>query len=240
MAKSLADIAVGNARPGGLSPVDQIDPELARRILWMHSEMPPNIAAKFNILSGYRSPGRQAQVNPGVKDSQHTHRFAVDTTTDPEVIAWINATKGKYGVNYPLTGMRNEENHMEMIAPGGGRMRGLGSYAKAPSGYKSGLSRSPDTGDQNMDITPPASTEPAPVGPPPDLAGAQAKLAAGQEQADARVAYLKALANQNNPFLSGANSLGSLLTQGMQPAQPDPQPIILPPGAPLPLSRRIS
>jgi len=240
MAKTLGEIAIGNAVPGGLSSVEGVHSEFARRILAMHAAMPPNIAAKFNILSGFRSPARQAQVNPEVKDSQHSHGFAVDTTKDPEVIAWVRANGSNYGVNYPLTGMAKEENHLEMIAPGGGRMRGLGGggYAKAPSGYKSGLSRTPDS-DTNTDIIPstpePSAAPAAPAGPPPDPEA----VAQAQAAADARVAYFKMAASQNNPLLSGANSLGSLLTQGAQPAQPEPQPLILPPGAPLPLSRRI-
>ena len=241
MAASLGDIAVGNAIPGGLSSVEGVNPEFARRILRMYQDMPPNIQAKFNILSGFRSPARQAQVNPAVKDSQHSHGYAVDTTKDPEVVAWVNATGGKYGVNYPLTGMRHEENHLEMVVPGGGRMRGLGGYARAPAGFKSGLPGAgaavstgdmPEAPDMNKVVPPPVPPTP---GPPVT----HESLARDQEAADARVAYYKAVADQqNNPFTDG--SLSNLFApQTVQ--QPQPQGILQPlVSGPIPLSTPLS
>jgi hypothetical protein len=71
--------------------------------------------SRFNIISGYRSAERQAQVNPSVKHSLHTAGAAADTTRDPEVLAWVGQNGPQYGVGYTLAGMKGEENHLEML-----------------------------------------------------------------------------------------------------------------------------
>src|SRR6185312_13706558 len=111
----LASYATGNAVPGGLSSVSGVNPEFGRRIETMVQAMPPDIRGKFQIVSGYRSQDRQAQVNPAVTNSHHTQGMAVDTSEDPEVLAWVKANGPKYGVGYPLA---DDPNHLEPLENG--------------------------------------------------------------------------------------------------------------------------
>src|SRR5580765_5441693 len=142
MAFGIADFAIGNAKPGGLSPVDRVSPAMAARIEKMAAEMPPQLRDRFRIISGYRDEARQAQVNPGVTNSRHTHHIAVDLANDPEVINWINQNP-QYGLGFPLKHMKNEQNHMEMLDPSGGRIP-IGYAATGNTGVKSGLARTPN------------------------------------------------------------------------------------------------
>lgn len=114
----LGKYATGNAVIGGPSSVEGVHPEFARRIDTMAQAMPPGIQQKFNIISGFRSSERQAQVNPSVKNSHHTQGMAVDTTNDPDVINWINQNGPRFGVAYTLNYMPNEQNHLEPIEEG--------------------------------------------------------------------------------------------------------------------------
>lgn len=123
----LGPLAVGNAVVGGPSGVEGVLPEYAQRIKRMHDAMPENIRNKFKIISGHRDEARQAQINPGVTNSHHTSvgpgtAIAVDTTTDPEVLKWINENGGRFGVGYTLKNLPNEENHLEMLGPNGQRI----------------------------------------------------------------------------------------------------------------------
>jgi len=117
----LANYAVGNAVAGGASPITGVAPEMSNRVEAMLAGMPPDILQKFNVLSGYRSPERQAEVNPGVTNSRHTAGTAVDTTTDPAVLDWVRQNGPQYGVGYTLANLPGEANHLEMLGAGGGR-----------------------------------------------------------------------------------------------------------------------
>lgn len=121
----LSKYAVGNAARGGPSDTLGVHPEFARRIDSMVKDMPPEIRDKFAITSGVRSAEREAQVyaeqHPGQRvprDSYHSHGMAVDTTTNPEVLAWINANGGRYGVGYTIKHLPGEANHLEPIEGG--------------------------------------------------------------------------------------------------------------------------
>jgi hypothetical protein len=132
-AVGLEKYAVGNAAKGGPSPVAGVHPEFADRIERMVAAMPPALAARFRIYSGYRSQTRQEQVHPGVDFSHHTgggefgSGMAVDTSTDPEMLAWIHAHP-EFGVGYPLAGpssgvagalsIPGEEHHLEPLEGG--------------------------------------------------------------------------------------------------------------------------
>ena len=116
--QSLAQYATGNAAPGGPSSIEGVHPEFADRINAMVSQMPPEIRDKFQIISGFRDQNRQAEVNPGVTNSHHTQGMAVDTTTDPDVIAWINQHGATFGVGYPLKNDPKETNHLEPLENG--------------------------------------------------------------------------------------------------------------------------
>ena len=114
---ALDQYARGNAKPGGLSPVTGFDTGFSEGIAAMVQHMPPDIAARFAIESGYRSAERQHEVNPGVTHSMHTQGRAVDIVKDPAVIAWITS-HSQYGYGFPLSGrIPHEENHMEQIGP---------------------------------------------------------------------------------------------------------------------------
>lgn len=117
-ANNLAQWATGNAVAGGRSSIDGVHPEFANRISNMVANMPPDIAKKFNIISGFRDQKRQQEVNPGVTNSHHTQGMAVDTTWDPDVRHWITQNGSKYGVGYPLASDPKEGNHMEPLENG--------------------------------------------------------------------------------------------------------------------------
>lgn len=116
--KILGPYATGNAIIGGASSVAGVNPEFARRIDQMVKNMPPDIRQKFSIMSGYRSRARQAQVHPSVRDSYHSYGMAVDTTTDSDVVNWINQNGALYGVGYPLNSDPKERNHLEPLENG--------------------------------------------------------------------------------------------------------------------------
>ena len=112
--------------------------------------MPPDVAARFKIISGERDAARQAEVNPGVTDSRHMHGMAVDLANDPAVIQWITQHP-QYGVGFPLTYMGPKEyNHMEMIDPVTQQRVGMDYAATGDPNFKTGLrpptAPSPDIG----------------------------------------------------------------------------------------------
>jgi hypothetical protein len=233
----LSAYATGNAIPGGLSSVEGVSPIFAQRVQKMVAAMPPEIAQRFKIISGFRSAERQAQVNPGVTHSRHTGTgepgsgIAVDLQSDPMVLAWINQHP-EHGLGFPLKHMPNEQNHMEMLDDQGGR------YAAAPAGYRSGLRRFgvaeanlPEVGGDyggGGDLSS-GSDQPAEPGLDPDQLRALLALQQGG-----------GLAGR----LGGPSSLSGALTQGMQPAPAQPQPILQPQasiiGGPLPISRPLT
>ncbi len=114
----LAGFAVGNAVPGGPSPVTDIHPEFAGRIERMTQAMPEGIRQKFEIISGFRSRARQAHVHGAVRDSYHSYGMAADLGNDPEVLAWISQNGHKFGVGFPLASDPKERNHLEPLEGG--------------------------------------------------------------------------------------------------------------------------
>jgi hypothetical protein len=230
----LSAYATGNAVPGGLSSVEGVWPLFAQRVQNMVAAMPPEVAQRFKIISGFRSAARQAQVNPSVTHSRHTGTgepgsgIAVDLANDPVVLDWINQNP-QHGLGFPLKHMANEQNHMEMLDNQGGR------YAAAPRGYSSGLRRFgvaeanlPEVGGDyggGGDLN--ASDQPAEPGLDPQQLRALLALQQGG-----------GLAGR----LGGPNSLSGTLTQGMQPAPVEPQPILQPSiiAGPLPIARRLT
>lgn len=120
----LVKYARGNALPGGASPITGINPAYADRIAAMVAAMPPEIRSKFGIESGFRSAARQAQVNPGVKNSRHTGLgmegtgLAVDIVRNLDVINWIRQYGGEFGVGFPFPDDPKEINHMEPFENG--------------------------------------------------------------------------------------------------------------------------
>ena len=114
----LSPYATGNARLGQPSSVEGVKDIFADRIKTMVGDMPPNIAQKFGIISGFRDAARQHEVNPRVTNSRHMYGMAVDTVDDPDVLNWINNTNGKYGVDYTLRHLPGEQNHLEMVENG--------------------------------------------------------------------------------------------------------------------------
>jgi uncharacterized protein YcbK (DUF882 family) len=72
------------------SGIEAAPPEYANYIVQMVQDMSPEIKSKFEIISGFRSRERQAEVYPGVTDSHHSYGLAVDTINRPAVIRWID------------------------------------------------------------------------------------------------------------------------------------------------------
>jgi hypothetical protein len=231
MRRGLAAYAIGNAVPGGLSSVERVRQDMADRVEAMVAAMPPEVAARFKIISGYRSAERQAQVNPGVKNSRHTDGSALDLQHDPVVFDWINKNP-QHGVGFPLKHMKNEQNHLEMLDASGGR------YVPAGGGFKSGLARGQggtgSFGLADANLPEPITQDYSGGGDPPEA------------PSDDNRALLAALALRNSPFgggFGGPGSLSSALTQGMQPAAPELTPIVQPQpgivGGPLPIAQKL-
>jgi hypothetical protein len=233
--RSLADYAIGNAVPGGLSPVTGVGQALASRILALVPNMPPDVAARFQIISGERDAARQAQVNSGVTNSRHMHGMAVDLQNDPAVIQWITQHP-QYGVGFPLTYMGPKEyNHMEMIDPTTGQRVGMDYAATGDPNFKTGLrlptAPSPDIGGTagfgvasanlpSVDVPAPAPAQAPAATLSPELL---TQLAGG---------------GFNPPGLSSLAGTMAGAAQAQQPFQA-PQPILQNPGAPLPISQRL-
>jgi hypothetical protein len=247
----LAPFAAGNAVPGGRSPVTGVREDMARRVLAMTQAMPPEVRARFQIISGFRDAGRQAEVNPRVTHSRHTGTgepgsgIALDLGNDPVVLDWIGQHP-EHGLGFPLRYMGPKEyNHMEMIDRTGGRVP-IGGAPSADLGgasdFGGGSAAVPayaETGDPQF-----KSGLAVPQAPPPP-----------EEQPDpARQAALAALALQQIPGppgstggFGGPGSLGDAFAQAVKAGQPAVQPpsTILGAqqypnvGGPIPLSRRI-
>ena len=225
---SLADYAMGNAVLGGASSVQGVLPDFSSRIEQMVAAMPPEIRGRFRIISGFRSPERQAQVNPAVKNSRHSHGMALDLNSDPEVLSWINQHGSRFGVGFPLSSDPRERNHLEMLTSAGGRAP-IGYIPTGDSQFKSGLASA----------TPQAEAPSVPYDPPQEPASEDTRKALA----------ILALSNLGGGgFGSQLSSLGSglgdALTRGLAPVQPTPASIIPNEqqlvGNPLPLARRIS
>lgn len=117
---NLGGYATGNARIGGASSVERVHPEFASRIDNMVKAMPPELAQRFQITSGFRDPAREQEVyrtqHPGQRvptDSYHNHGMAVDINRDREVQDWINQNGKNYGVGFTINHLPGEDNHLE-------------------------------------------------------------------------------------------------------------------------------
>jgi hypothetical protein len=234
----LAPFAVGNAVPGGRSSIEGVREDMARRVAAMAAAMPPEVKARFQIISGFRDAARQAEVNPGVTNSRHMHGAALDLGNDPVVLDWIGQHP-QYGLGFPLRYMGPKEyNHLEMLGQTGGR---------APIGSDLG-GRIPGPADLGGSPTP---TTYADTGDPQFKSGLAVPQAPAPDTPDpAREAVIAALAlqqQQTSPF-AGPSSLGDAFAQTVKAGQPAPQPpstILGAPtqypnvGGPIPLARRI-
>lgn len=156
---SLIPYARGNAAPGGLSPVTGLDPEFASRVGRMVDAMPPELRSRFSIISGYRSPQREADMyreqHPGQavpRHSRHSDGLAADLGWDPGVLSWIGQHP-EYGVGFPLANLPAEGNHLEQIGDGSGsntRHEVEVHFVNAPPGIRSGLRRK--DGDAELSV----------------------------------------------------------------------------------------
>lgn len=127
----LAKFAIDNAKLGGLSSVADVHPTFANNILSAVAAMPPDIAQRFAIISGFRSAGREQDVYDQLNakrakqglaplnvpnDSYHSHGMAVDINRDPAVQNWINQNGWQFNIGFPLAGkMAGEDNHLEPV-----------------------------------------------------------------------------------------------------------------------------
>jgi hypothetical protein len=160
-ARELAAYATGNARPGGPSSVEGLNPQFANAVSRMVADMPPEIRARFQIISGHRDAARQMEVNPSAPNSRHIPGLAADLGNDPAVLAWIRENGSKYDVGFPLPGAK-EANHLEFL-PGGYRTGGAGT--RLPSSV-TGVGSLPDV----RGLLAPARGD-EPPGLPPALQG---------------------------------------------------------------------
>jgi hypothetical protein len=231
---------VGNAAPGMPSSIERVDPTYTQQILKMAAAMPPEIRTKFKIFSGFRDAVRESKVNPGVKDSQHSHGLAVDVVRDPDVINWINQNGRQFNIGFPLNADPNEDNHMELLAADGSRLRvgGGGNYVPTgSSGFSSGI---PLAG------TSPGQTAPAAVASPQTNLTRTTNLNLGPRIdpiTAAQVVNMSGLGGGLGFGLPGQpRSMAEAFTQAAQQQQQNQQTTNTPPnvGGPLPLSYRIS
>lgn len=218
----LAPYAIGNAVPGGRSSVEGVQGEMARRVVAMVDAMPPDIAGRFKIISGYRDAARQAEVNPGVKHSRHTDRMALDLANDPTVLGWIDQHP-EHGLGFPLKHMPHEQNHMEMMDAG---LRA--PVGQTPPPMLKGL-MAQDGAEADAPAPPPIPAAPLPT--PVDPATIQA-------EADEKQRLYQALAMQQSGL---GDAIANLVKQGQAPAAA-PEPILqrASAGAPLPLAQPLS
>lgn len=130
----LSQYAVGGAQRPDSFP--RLNPEFLSSLQAMFGAAPPDIQANLRIMSGFRSPERQAQLwqnalakygseevarkwiaPPG--RSNHNHGQAVDLRyLDPAATAWAHENAAKFGLSFPLA---NENWHIEPISARGGR-----------------------------------------------------------------------------------------------------------------------
>lgn len=129
----LSQFAVGGAtRPDSFTG---LDPDFLASLQAMIGGAPPEIQQQLRILSGFRSPERQAQLWQGALAkygspeaarkwvappgrSKHNHGSAVDLRyLDDSARAWAHENAGKFGMHFPLS---NEPWHIEPIGSRGG------------------------------------------------------------------------------------------------------------------------
>lgn len=209
----LSQFAVGGAtRPDSFSG---LDPAFLASLQQMFQAAPPEIQSHLRVMSGFRSPDRQAQLwqnalakygspeaarkwvaPPG--RSQHNHGNAVDLKyLDPAATAWAHENAQKFGLNFPLS---NENWHIEPI---GAR----------------GQHRHPVEGQPQMAGTP-APAQPAPV----DI-GPRNVAALNDPSPDAPIAIqppAQQPAGEQSPLGNVFEAMASGMGRGMQPIQDTP------------------
>lgn len=135
---------LGRLQPGKPATyITNLQPAMQTRLAALFNAAPPGMREKLYVISGYRSPQRQAELfraavakygsvaaarkwvaPPG--RSQHNHGAAVDVgyaggglgKAPPAVKAWLQANAGKYGLKFPLS---NEDWHLELVETRGGK-----------------------------------------------------------------------------------------------------------------------
>lgn len=204
----LSRFAVGGAtRPDTFSG---LDPAFLASLQQMFEAAPPEVQANLRVLSGFRSPERQAQLwqnaltkygspeaarkwvaPPG--RSQHNHGNAVDLRyLDPAATAWAHENAAKYGLTFPLS---NENWHIEPIGARGHRNPVQGQ-PQAPGTPAPAMPAPVEIGQRNV-----AAVQNPPPAPPPSAAAP----AGGQSVL-------------GNIFTAMASGMG----QGMQPLPDTP------------------
>lgn len=110
----------------GSQSVAGLDNDFSSRLAAMIREAPADIAKDIQILSGYRSSERQAQLyrdavrKYGVKGarrwvappghSHHNHGMAVDLVRNQAALDWVHENAGRFGLGFP---MAHEPWHIE-------------------------------------------------------------------------------------------------------------------------------
>jgi hypothetical protein len=134
-AEILKRYAVGGAtRPDSFTG---LRPEFQSALANLFTNAPPEVQNSLRVSSGYRSPGRQADlweaalakygspeaarkwVAPPGK-SQHNHGQAVDLKyLSPDAQKWAHANAAQYGLTFPLS---NENWHVELAGARDGKV----------------------------------------------------------------------------------------------------------------------
>lgn len=173
MAIDLSQFAVGGAtRPDTFSG---LDPAFLASLQQMFAAAPPEIQANLRVMSGFRSPERQAQLwqnalaKYGSPDaarkwvappgrSQHNHGNAVDLRyLDPAATAWAHENAAKFGLNFPLA---NENWHIEPI----GARHPVEGQPQQPGTPAPAMPAPVEVGQQNVAAL--RDPSPAPIAPP--------------------------------------------------------------------------
>lgn len=132
----------------GPQSIDEMQPVLRQRLAAFMSSAPDFVREGLDILSGYRTVQRQTELwNASDKSgrrvgsptgSQHVHGNAADlgwkggglSTAPREVVEWIAANAGAYGLKLPVPG---ENWHVEPVETRGGK-RASTRHVGLPSG----------------------------------------------------------------------------------------------------------
>jgi hypothetical protein len=146
----LSPYAVGGATRS--DTFSGMQPAFSSALSNMFSSAPPEIQQNLRVMSGYRSPERQAQLWQGALAkygspeaarkwvappgrSQHNHGDAADLKyLNPSALEWAKANAPKFGLSFPLS---NENWHVELAGARGGHPQAVASAA--PTGGAASL-----------------------------------------------------------------------------------------------------
>lgn len=132
----------GHLVDGGTRPdaITGLDDAFEASLASMFAAAPPSIQDQLQIMSGYRSPERQAELwEAAVKkygspeaarkwvappgNSQHNHGNAVDLRfLDPAAQEWVHQNAAAYGLTFPMS---HEPWHIEPIGARGAGPAGM-------------------------------------------------------------------------------------------------------------------